>query len=110
MADDRRPDALGLADAAEIVSVLSESFFDYPVMRFILGSEPEYSNRLEQLIEFFVMSRVLKRETLLGIRGAGGLAAAALVSFPGRDSGPDPLLELRDATWAELGQLLIVDR
>ena len=92
------------ADAESVVSVLSESFFDYPVMRFVLGSEPDYSARLETLVRFFVMARVLRKEVLLGVEGTGGLAAAAMVSDPNGGPSPDELAVIREETWGALGQ------
>jgi ribosomal protein S18 acetylase RimI-like enzyme len=93
---------LGPDDVPGIVSVLAESFHDYPVMRFVLGDDEEYDTRLETLVTFFVMARVLRDEALLGVRGADGLAAAALVSRPSAPS-PDRLVDLREETWAVLG-------
>jgi len=93
---------LGEADAAGVIDVLSESFFDYPVMRFVLDrSSAEYERHLRTLIRFFVMARVLRRETLLGIgeRPDG----AALVSRPHGPAGPRELDDLRERVWAEVG-------
>jgi GNAT superfamily N-acetyltransferase len=94
---------LGRADVPDVVSVLSESFFDYPVMRFVLGAEGDYSARLETLIDFFVMARVIRDEVLLGVGGPGGLKAAALVSYPSGGPSPPELGVLREKTWAEIG-------
>lgn len=91
--------------APAVVAVLAESFHDYPVMRFVLGEstdEGDYATRLETLITFFVMARVLRGETLLGVREGDGLVAAALVSRPGGPS-PPRLAQLREETWADLG-------
>lgn len=101
--DRDRVDTLGRADVSDVVSVLSESFFDYPVMRFVLGFEGDYSARLETLITFFAMARVFRDEVMLGVRGPEGLRAAALVSFPGGGPSPPELGTLRETTWAELG-------
>lgn len=88
--------------APEVASVLAESFFDYPVMRFVLGTGDGYARRLDALVGFFVAARVLRDEVLLGVGEGDGLRAAALVSFPERRSPPE-LAELRDRTWAGLG-------
>lgn len=98
-----RVEVLGPDDVAEVVSVLSESFFDYPVMRFVLGVEPDYSDRLERLVTFFVMARVLRDEILLGVRDPIGLRASALVSHPSGGPSPAQLGVLREETWAQLG-------
>lgn len=88
----------------EVVDVIHESFFDYPVMRFVLGDAgSEYSGRLRTLVTFFVMARVFRDEIMLGVPGDGGLIGTAVISRPG---GPDPdpgFYELRDRVWAELG-------
>lgn len=89
----------------EVVDVIHESFYDYPVMRFVLGGAgADYGSRVRTLVNFFVMARVFRDEVLLGVNGDGGLIGAALISRPG---GPDPdpaFYELRDHVWAELGQ------
>ena len=95
---------LGEVDVGEVVGVLCESFFDYPAMRFVLGSETQhYEKKLETLVHFFVMARVLRGEVLLGIGGSGGLSAAALVSRPTGPESPPALGDLREKVWAELG-------
>jgi len=88
----------------EVVDVLTDSFFDYPVMRFVLGDRgASYGEHLGILVNFFVMARVFRHEVLLGIRQGGDLVATALVSRPGGPA-PDPgFHELRDEVWAELG-------
>lgn len=94
---------LSADDVPGVVSVLSESFHDYPVMRFVLGDDPEYEDRLLTLVTFFVMARVLREEVIMGIVEGGSLAAAALVSRPGSGPTPPRLAELREETWAALG-------
>lgn len=94
---------LGPGDAPHVVDVLSEAFFDYPVMRFVLGSEAEdYRSRLGTFVGFAVRARVLREEVLLGIGDRGDLRGAALVSWPSRESPPE-LGELRERVWMELG-------
>lgn len=92
----------------EVVSVLVESFFHYPVMRFVVGSSDGYARHLQTLIRFFVMARVVREEVILGVRaegipgGPGKLLGVALVSEPAKPSPPE-LDGLRDRTWEELG-------
>lgn len=102
--DSNRVEVLDSDRVAEVVSVLSESFFDYPVMRFVLGSEGDYATRLDKLVTFFVMARVLRDEVLLGVEGANAMKATALVSYPGRVASPPALAAVRHDTWAELGE------
>lgn len=92
------------ADAASVTDVLCEAFAEYPVMRFVLGSEPDVGgDRLRRLIGFFVMARALRDEPLLGVEHDGRLVAAATVSFPGLVESPPELYALRDEVWRDLG-------
>ena len=91
-------------DAAQVVDVLSEAFFDYPVMRFVLGADAvDYEQRVRTLVHYFVEARVLRGEVLLGIGHRESLNGAALVSRPGGPPGPPELGDLRERVWAELG-------
>ena len=95
---------LGEDDVREVVSVLCESFSDYPTLRFVLGPDPRhYESQLRTLVHFFVMARVLRGEVLLGIGDDKGLAAAALVSRPAGPEAPPELGHLRERVWAQLG-------
>ena len=51
--------------AEEVTALLCEAFFDYPVMRYVLGDTPDYACRLVRLIAV-----------------ATGLVAQALVGLP----------------------------
>lgn len=96
--------SLGEEHVPEVTRVLCEAFYDYPVMRHVLGEhDDDYQQRLSTLVHFFVMARVLRSEELLGIMDGADLAATALVSYPGRRAGPDELAVLRDKVWDELG-------
>jgi GNAT superfamily N-acetyltransferase len=92
---------LDRAQAAEIVDVLCESFFDYPVMRFILGEPEDYSRQLQSLVHFFVMARVHRHEIMLG--AGEPMTGAALVSRPEAKSSSE-LAYLREQLWADLGE------
>lgn len=94
---------LGRDSVEGVTAVLCESFYDYPVMRFVLRDAAEaYADQLETLIGFFVMARVLRGETLLGIGPEQDPDGVALVSRPEVKSPPE-LGALREAVWAELG-------
>jgi GNAT superfamily N-acetyltransferase len=96
--------SLGKGHVPEVTRVLSEAFYDYPVMRHVLGEHhDDYEQRLSTLIHFFVMARVLRDEELLGTMAGADIAATALVSYPGRRESPDELAVLRDNVWDELG-------
>lgn len=94
---------LDASDVPEVVDVLCESFFDYPVMRYVVGPAEDYSERLYTLVHFFVMARVFRGETMLAIGDRGDLDGVALASLPGRSEVPPELRELRDEVWERLG-------
>lgn len=98
------PDVVVLApDAApDVVDVMFEAFYDYPVMRFVLGQSGDYDGRLRAMIELSVRTRMLRDEWMLGIRAEGRLAAAATISRPDRPNPPD-VAEARSEVWSKLG-------
>ena len=100
---------LSFDQLVEIVSVLSDAFQDYPVMRYVLGPDvpglgAPYKVRLHRLVQLFASARAYRDEPMLGIRdGSGGLVAAAVMSLP-KSSTPAPaFIALRESIWAELG-------
>ena len=91
--------------APHVVNVFWESFYDYPVFRFLLqDSGEQYAQHLSKLIGLFVMARVLRHEPMFGVFDSqGSLVAATTTSIPD-DAEPSPeFAAARDATWAELG-------
>ena len=105
----RAPDGVadGAAESREVVSVLCSAFFDYPVMRYVLGSGLDYADRLMRLVRFFVAARVLRGESIFCAwnrrdNDLPELAGAALVSRPSNSS-PHELSDLREQTWSVLG-------
>jgi GNAT superfamily N-acetyltransferase len=101
--------ALAFDDVAEIVSVLSDAFHDYPVMRHILGPDaPElgapYDVRLHRLVQLFVSNRAYRNEPMFGVRDeAGALVGAAVMSLPVAKDPPPVFIARREFIWAELG-------
>ena len=100
---------LSFDQVVEIVSVLSDAFQDYPVMRYVLGPDvpgvgAPYKVRLHRLVQLFVSARAYRDEPLLGIRDdSGALVAAVVMSLP-KASNPLPaFIGLRESVWAELG-------
>jgi GNAT superfamily N-acetyltransferase len=93
---------IGPAEAAEVVDVLWESFYDYPVMRFVLGDAGHYDGRIARMISLFVTARALLNDAMLGIRHHGELIAVATTSDPANGAHPD-FAGLRDTVWRELG-------
>ena len=90
------------ASAAEVTDVLWESFYNYPVMRFVLGESHDYDRRIARLIALFVAARALNHDMMLGICHGGELVAAVTTSDPADAPHPD-LAALRDRVWDELG-------
>jgi len=100
---------LSFDQLVEIVSVLSDAFQDYPVMRHVLGPDvpaggAPYKVRLHRLVQLFVSARAYRDEPMMGVRDdAGALAAAAVMSLPHSSSPRPAFIALREAVWAELG-------
>jgi GNAT superfamily N-acetyltransferase len=88
----------------DVSDVLCEAFYNYPVMKYVLGEKADYDNRLRKMVTFFVSARALRNEPLLGIYNSENrLVAAAAVTLPGEIPSPPELIKLRDKLWAELG-------
>lgn len=88
----------------EITAVLCEAFYNYPVMKYVLGEKEDYNTRLHKAVSFFVSARALRKEPILGIRNnENKLVAAATVTLPGDITSPPELFKLRDELWAEIG-------
>lgn len=89
----------------EVADEFSDAFYNYPVMKYVLGENDDYDNRLHKLVTFFVSARALRNEPMLGIYNSENkLVAAATVTLPGEISSPPELLKFRDQLWAELGE------
>jgi GNAT superfamily N-acetyltransferase len=92
------------AQSENIIDVLCDAFFNYPVMRFVLGGMPDYSRRLRTLVGLFVAARVAREDLMLGVHdSAGALVATALVNLPGGRLPPPAFESYRQLVWAELG-------
>lgn len=97
---------LEAARASEAVDVLCEAFSDYPVMRYVVGTDGEgsYEQRLRRLLAFFVNARVLRQEPVFGVTDSSGvLVAAAVVTLPGDRPSSDAVARAREALWEALG-------
>ena len=88
----------------EVAYVLCEAFYNYPVMKYVLGEKEDYDNRLNKMVTFFVFARALRNEPLLGIYNSDKkLVAAATVTLPGEFPNPEELTMRRNILWEELG-------
>lgn len=88
----------------EITDVLCEAFYNYPVMKYVLGEKADYDNRLRKIVTFFIFARALRKEPLLGnYNSENKLVAAATVTLPEEISSPPELFKLRDKLWEEIG-------
>jgi len=91
-------------DVPKIVGCLSDAFYDYPVMRYILDDDlPDYEKKLEILINFFVMARIFRDEIILGIGNRTYPDGVALISNPAKIMIIPELSNLREQVWQELG-------
>ena len=89
---------------SEVVDVLCEAFYNYPVMKYVLGEKGDYESRLRKAVKFFVSARALRKEPLFGIYNSDNkLVATAAVTLPGEIHSPPELYKLRDKLWEEIG-------
>jgi len=101
--DTRTVVALGKQHAPDVTRVLAESFCDYPVMRYVVGPRVDYDHYLNKLVNFFVVSRVLNNEPILGTMDGPDLSATAIVSYTDARETAAEMTALRDDLWTELG-------
>ena len=88
----------------EVTDVFCEAFYNYPVMKYVLGEKEDYDTRLRKLVTFFVSARALRKEPMFGIYNEENkLVAAALVKLPGDIPPPEEFLRQSEIVWKELG-------
>ena len=88
----------------EAVDVLCDAFFDYPVMRYLLGDAgDDYGRRLRLLVEFFTRARHLRGDLVWAVRAEGKISGVANIVCPDTLAPPE-LDEARCQLWAELGE------
>ncbi len=91
-------------DSARISEVLCRAFFDYPLMRFVLGGEgPGYARELRVLNDHFVMVRAIREEPMFGIVEDEELVGVSLLALPDGGASPPALGALWAKTWDALG-------
>jgi GNAT superfamily N-acetyltransferase len=93
------------AQLPDVIDVMADAFRDYPLMRFVLGSEGDVAGRTRRLVELFVTRRQRRGGPMLGVFDAqtGAMAAAAALTLPVEPEPPAELAAWVDAVWAELG-------
>jgi GNAT superfamily N-acetyltransferase len=91
----------------EAVATLADAFYDYPVMRHVIGDAgDDYERRLLLLIGVFVGRRVAHGHPILAVEQDGRAVGIATLTPPGEHgTPPGPEFEARrDALWRELGE------
>jgi len=91
--------------AGEAAAVLANAFFEYPVMRYIIGPvRDRYSPRLHELMRFFVAARYCRGEPVLAVSEHERAVAVAIMTTPFQPEAPTSLAVHREKLWKELGQ------
>jgi GNAT superfamily N-acetyltransferase len=95
---------LPISRAADVAAVFCDAFHAYPVMRFVIGPDPDgLDDRLRKLIEFFVFRRTAQRAPLMGISQDGVLVASATMTLPNEPDMPADVSAKAEALWRDLG-------
>jgi ribosomal protein S18 acetylase RimI-like enzyme len=104
-AESRAPFLVDQTRHAEVTRVLCDAFHDYPVMRYVVGSQgTAYDEHLKAMIGYFVQARFIHGDPVLAAADAGELVAVATLAAPGAPDEPPPILSLRERLWNELGE------
>lgn len=99
----RAVDRLGRSDRENVVRLLTAAFFDYPVMRYVVGDH-DYESRVKNLIAGYTDMRLDHDWPVLGCRVGGELRAAALISPAGAVADPEVVGRLEHRLRAALGR------
>ncbi|NKB88429.1 MAG: GNAT family N-acetyltransferase [Acidobacteria bacterium] len=91
------------ATAEEVARVFDDAFADYPVMRFVLGDEEPYAERLSLLHDLWSHEAVLHGFDVIVAEVDGVVAAAATAARPGTTHDSDEHAALESETWRRLG-------
>lgn len=91
--------------AEQAVDVLVDSFYEYPVMRHVIGDVGhEYDGRLRKLMRFFVAARYSRDEPVLVVKEGDRAVATAILTPPFQLEANPLLAKHREAVWRDLGQ------
>jgi hypothetical protein len=88
----------------DVIDVCADAFVDYPVMRFVVGEEGDVRGRVRRLVALFVTRRVRRGGPMLGVREAGRLVGAAVLTLPAEPPPPADIGEIAEAAWRDLGK------
>ena len=87
------------------LDVLCAAFHHYPVTRYVIGEgDPEYGDKLRELIGFFVEGRLTRDVPLIGLYHADELLGVAVVSPPKEIPAPRELVEYHAQAERRLGR------
>ena len=87
------------------LDVLCAAFHHYPVTRYVIGEgDPEYGDKLRELIGFFVEGRLTRDVPLIGLYHADELLGVAVVSPPQEIAVPRELAEYHAQAERRLGR------
>ena len=90
----------------EVVDVIADAFFGYPLMRWVAGSDgtaQELAARERRLVDLFVRRRIRRGGPAFGVSRGETLAAAAILTLPHEPEPPADVAEMTVATWLDLG-------
>lgn len=91
-----------------VIGVLTAAFYDYPALRFFLGSDlPDYYEKQRLMVSFFCEARVLKGLPPFLVRHKGAPVAAALVNPAVGIPTPSGLKQAYKALVSEVGTAVI---
>jgi GNAT superfamily N-acetyltransferase len=88
----------------EVIDVMTDAFFDYPLMQWVVGGDGDVFDRVRRLVGFFVTRRVLKGGPMLGVFDNQRLVAAAALTLPVEPSPPPGITALELDVWRALGE------
>lgn len=93
--------------AGDIVDVMADGFFGYPVMRWVAdtgGGAEDLPARERRLVNLFVTRRIMRGGPAFGVFNGDQLAGAAIVTLPHEPEPPPEVAVLTDETWWALGE------
>lgn len=88
---------------SQILDVLCDAFYDYPVMKEVIGPVGKhYDSHLRHLIKLFVTKRIMRGGPILGILREGELVACVTITTPYETSNNKRFAKVEKSIWAKL--------